>query len=337
MWVDFVIKKILGIQGTELKDYFEDLELEKVIPKLLQYVYEQAESENVVWIAKEEWVELHMKESSTANESEEADQSINKNYLIQALKPISENDVRSLLTKFSPQSQLPQYSFVNEKSHLVVPIRSFKTNQPIAFLLLMGVKHKRPEKIMSKVSRDLSYMERHLTFSMQHWEAQKLSFMDDLTNLYNQKYLSHVLQNEIYRSQREEKKFSVLFMDVDYFKTVNDTRGHWVGSRLLVDIGTVLKENIRKSDYAFRYGGDEFVVVLPNTPAEHAMQVAERLRSLIEKTEFLVDGVQLHLTLSIGLATFPDHAKTYKDIIKMADEAMYCGKNKSRNVVFVAS
>ncbi len=146
-----------------------------------------------------------------------------------------------------------------------------------------------------------------------------------------------VLENEIYRAQREDLRFSVLFMDVDFFKSINDSRGHLIGSRLLIEVSKILKFNLRRSDYAFRYGGDEFVVVLPVTSSKGAQIAAERIREHIEKTNFVVDGVALKLTLSIGLATFPDHAKTHKDIIKMADEAMYCGKNKSRNIVFVAS
>jgi diguanylate cyclase (GGDEF)-like protein len=190
---------------------------------------------------------------------------------------------------------------------------------------------------MTQLARDISYMAKHIEFSIQHWESQKMSFHDDLTGLYNQKYMSLVLENEIYRAQRESEKFSVLFMGVDYFKTVNDTRGHWVGSRLLIEIGRIIKENVRRSDYAFRDGGDEFVIILPRSDSEKAVLAAERIRSIIEKTNFLIEGEQIQLTLSIGLATSPDHATTYRDIIKMADEAMYCGKNRSRNVVYVAS
>jgi diguanylate cyclase (GGDEF)-like protein len=204
-------------------------------------------------------------------------------------------------------------------------------------MLFLDLPEQKMEKTKSQFSRDWPFFAKHVGFSLQHWAVQKMSFLDDLTQLYNQKYMGLVLESEIHRSQREEKKFSVLFMDVDYFKSVNDTRGHWVGSRMLVEIGRILKAQVRRSDYAFRYGGDEFVVILPGTDAAGACIAAERLRAQVEKNEFLVDGESLKLTLSIGLATYPDHAKTYKDIIKMADEAMYCGKNKSRNIVFVAS
>jgi diguanylate cyclase (GGDEF)-like protein len=126
-------------------------------------------------------------------------------------------------------------------------------------------------------------------------------------------------------------------MDIDLFKQVNDTRGHWVGSKLLVELGRLLHMNLRRSDYAFRYGGDEFVVVLPDTPPEGATVAAERIRNEIEKYSFIIDGQKLKVTMSIGIAAYPDHAESSSDIIKLADAAMYEGKAKSRNIVIMAS
>jgi two-component system cell cycle response regulator len=334
-WENFSVRRIFGYRGEDLKDYFDDLELARVLPRVLQYAFSHGECENAVWIVAEEYERLKLSRSTT--EPLEPEQLLHRELKIQAIQPVSEAALVAHIAKWEGASDRSLIYDVEGKSHLALPIRGEKDGVELGYVLLIGVPTARAAKVRRRLSRDLGHMAKHLRFSLQHWQAQRLSFLDDLTSLYNQKYMGHVLENEIHRAQRERSKFSVLFMDVDYFKSVNDTRGHWVGSRLLVEVGRVVRNCIRKSDYAFRYGGDEFVVVLPATDATQAIVAAERIRAVVEKTEFLIEGEPVRLTLSIGLATYPDHAKTYKDIIKMADEAMYCGKNKSRNIVFVAS
>ena len=114
-------------------------------------------------------------------------------------------------------------------------------------------------------------------------------------------------------------------------------RGHIIGSKLLTKLAKIVNDNIRTVDYGFRYGGDEFIMILVGTDAEQAKVVAERTRKQVEESVFDVDGVQIRVTLSIGIASFPLHATTKEQILEMADQAMYVGKNKSRNIVFVAS
>lgn len=168
-------------------------------------------------------------------------------------------------------------------------------------------------------------------------EAKELAFIDDVTQLFNQRYLKMVLDKEIRRTERSNSNFSALFIDIDHFKSVNDNNGHMVGSQLLCQVSNILRQNIRMIDYGFRYGGDEFILLLVGTSKEAALMVGERIRNQVENTLFVVDGKSVRLTLSIGVASFPEHAKTKEDIIRMADEAMYEGKSKSRNIVSVAS
>lgn len=167
-------------------------------------------------------------------------------------------------------------------------------------------------------------------------EAKGLAFIDDVTQLFNQRYLHLVLDKEIRRAERAKTPFSALFIDIDHFKNVNDSSGHLVGSKLLCQLSQILRQNIRIIDYGFRYGGDEFILLLIGIDKTVAHQVGERIRSQVENTIFAVDGDRVRLTLSIGVASFPEHAKSKEEIIKMADEAMYEGKNKSRNIVHVA-
>lgn len=169
-------------------------------------------------------------------------------------------------------------------------------------------------------------------------EAKQLAFVDDLTELYNVRYLNYVLDKEIKRSKRYHTPLAVLFLDLDYFKGVNDRHGHVTGSRMLIEVAAIIKRCIRDTDVLVRYGGDEYTVLLPSTDSEGAMVVAERMRASIEKSEFrLDDGTILRITASIGVACYPEHAREKKDILKMADAAMYHGKATSRNVVYLAS
>lgn len=176
-----------------------------------------------------------------------------------------------------------------------------------------------------------------LDLCLEHWSAVHLSLTDDVTGLFNQRYLPQVLNQEILRAQRNQENFSVLFIDMDHFKKVNDNRGHLTGSKMLQQMAHLLKRCVRAYDYCFRYGGDEFLVVMTNCPQDHAQSVAERIRATVEKTTFIADQQSLNLTVSIGIATFPVHAQTSEQLIRMADEAMYDAKNRSRNIVFVAS
>jgi len=168
-------------------------------------------------------------------------------------------------------------------------------------------------------------------------QAQSLIYIDDLTKLYNGRYLNVVLDREMKRSERYRNFFCVLFMDIDFFKRVNDAHGHLVGSRVLVEVGTVLRACVRDSDTVVRYGGDEFVVLLVETNASEAMIVAERMRKMIEAERFVKEnGQEIRLTISIGIAAFPEHATTKQHLLNLADQAMYRGKESSRNVVYLS-
>ncbi|RME37649.1 MAG: diguanylate cyclase [Deltaproteobacteria bacterium] len=163
--------------------------------------------------------------------------------------------------------------------------------------------------------------------------ARELIYTDDLTGLYNQRYLDIALNQEIRRADRYGLEFSVLFFDIDHFKTVNDTHGHLSGSRALQEVAGLLRRSIREVDIPFRYGGDEFTALLVETGAEGAAIVAERLRRAIEQHTFLHDLDQdIHLTASIGYATYPGDATSKKQLLQLADNAMYLGK-KERNTV----
>jgi diguanylate cyclase (GGDEF)-like protein len=170
-------------------------------------------------------------------------------------------------------------------------------------------------------------------------KIEELTIKDDCTSLYNARHMNAILETEVYRSQRDGLECSLIFVDLDHFKNINDTHGHLMGSTLLAEIGQVLRVNCRiDADFAFRYGGDEFVIVLPRTSKENACMVARRLHKLIrEKLWLTSEGPGVRVTSSMGVACYPTDAKSKAQLLHLADEAMYLVKNTTRDNVAAAN
>lgn len=168
-------------------------------------------------------------------------------------------------------------------------------------------------------------------------DIRKRTFIDDLTGLFNSRYLKFALGQSIQAHQRTGIVFSVLFIDIDFFKSVNDKHGHLVGSEFLVAIGKTVKHAVRQVDRVFRYGGDEFVVILEGMGRREAGEVAERIRSRIEKRVYTITDQKVQTTVSIGFAAYPEHASKVDTLLQLADDALYAAKKESRNVVKLAS
>ena len=168
--------------------------------------------------------------------------------------------------------------------------------------------------------------------------AEALSVTDDLTNLFNSRYLNIVLRRETKRASRNGRPLSLLFIDLDGFKGVNDTHGHLFGSRALVEAAAVIRGSARETDIVARFGGDEFAIILPDTGSEGAFAVGERVRDRLAAHHFLgADGLNIHLTASVGVATLPDVAASAEELVHAADKAMYQVKDSGKNGIQAAA
>jgi diguanylate cyclase (GGDEF)-like protein len=165
-------------------------------------------------------------------------------------------------------------------------------------------------------------------------QAREKAFIDDVTSLYNARYLLAALDREVNRADRSQSKLSVLFLDLDRFKTVNDRFGHLIGSRVLRELGGLLQDSVRAIDTVGRYGGDEFTILLVDTGLEGALSVAERIRQSVADHAFGAErGLELRLTISVGVATFPIHGESRERLLDLADKAMYLAKALGRDHV----
>jgi len=164
--------------------------------------------------------------------------------------------------------------------------------------------------------------------------VERLSVVDELTQLYNSRYFFSALESEINRSVRYGEPLSLVFIDLDKFKSVNDRYGHLMGSETLKEVGCIIRETIRHPDIACRYGGDEYTLILPETNIAGGVLTAERLRKRIAEHEFLTEhGLSLSMTGSFGVSTFPTLAGSKEKLIETADKALYQVKEQNGNMV----
>jgi diguanylate cyclase (GGDEF)-like protein len=166
---------------------------------------------------------------------------------------------------------------------------------------------------------------------MEHLRESALR--DAMTGLYNRRFLEEYVVTLVAGSQRRKSSFAVLMLDLDFFKQVNDTHGHEAGDKVIKTLADILQRNVRTSDMAVRYGGEEFLLVLMDTGAEAALKVAEKIRGEVEATKIPLPGGMLQKTISIGVAEYPQDSDTFWQVVKFADVALYQAKSSGRNRV----
>jgi two-component system cell cycle response regulator len=165
-----------------------------------------------------------------------------------------------------------------------------------------------------------------------HEEIYRLTIIDALTDIHNKRYLMEFLDRELARSSRYNRPLSLVMLDIDHFKAVNDELGHLAGDYVLRELAARIKGNVRKDELFARYGGEEFAVVLPETTAEGAIRLGERLRCAVSDRPFCYEDKPLHISISLGVVTtIGDVELTPQDLIRQADEKLFEAKNQGRN------
>jgi len=228
--------------------------------------------------------------------------------------------------------KVDELSEFSTESIICIPMRI--RNRVIGVIELINKKdisplHKYDIEVLSAVA---DYAAIALENARNYEQIQKMTITDDLSELYNSRHLHKLLQDELDRSQKNNTSFSIIFFDLDSFKLVNDTHGHLVGSSLLSRIGKLVADTLEEGYCAARYGGDEFVVILPDTPKKEAVTFCKKLQQRLNSEKFLADkGLDIHITASFGISTFPDDAQTKCEVLHLADERMYTIKDRNKN------
>ncbi len=177
------------------------------------------------------------------------------------------------------------------------------------------------------------------TYKKQLVETEKLEQLltrttsDGLTGLYNRTYFNKIFHQQIHFAQRYRNNLSILFLDIDNFKNVNDTYGHAAGDLTLKTVASIINATKRGSDISARIGGEEFILLMPQTSSSNACLLGERIRKKIEETPFVFNGNRFRLTISGGISAFPQHATTTEDLLMMADSALYLAKGAGKNTI----
>jgi diguanylate cyclase (GGDEF)-like protein len=181
-------------------------------------------------------------------------------------------------------------------------------------------------------------LEAYESLEVAHAIIQKQALTDALTNLPNHRALVDQLEQDLEHARRYKRPFSLLFFDADRFKQINDTYGHAAGDSTLQEIGIRTRRNLREGDTLGRFGGEEFVVLLPETDCQQAMLIAERIRSEVAASPISSPGLEegISITLSIGISSYPEDGTSERELLSQADEAMYLAKRLGRNQVQVA-
>jgi diguanylate cyclase (GGDEF)-like protein len=223
--------------------------------------------------------------------------------------------------------------FEETHSEVCLPLISF--SEPLGVLILDSAKADAfdPEEIHAmQAAADVCAT---AIQNARHFErARNLANVDGLTGIYNRRYFEQRILEELERSVRYNGSMALLMIDIDHFKKLNDEFGHLLGDEVLRQVSSIFEQHLRKLDVVCRYGGEEFAILVPETPGSRATAVAEKLRKIIESWNF--PGVPRPVTISIGVAEFPTDGRTRDELMKAADDALYSAKQQGRNRVVAA-
>lgn len=225
----------------------------------------------------------------------------------------------------------------NEENYKYICL-PFSINNEISLLLSMTTKNDEEALyIKSSLTSIKNYLEAAKPVLESKILMEKLrdtSLRDGMTGLYNRRFLENFIDKVMSQAIREKETYAIMMLDIDYFKMVNDTYGHDMGDKVIVELSKIFKENVRDADLVIRYGGEEFVIMLHNATQEGALKVAQNINRKFAKVIFNVgSGETIQKTISIGISRFPSDADSIWKCIKFADKALYIAKDTGRNKI----
>ncbi len=250
--------------------------------------------------------------------------------------PASSNDAEDGILNLSERQQAFTVTFSGGKSIYVLPLFSRDFLQGIIVLLWEYDRridyYRHMESMMNIVAGQTALgLERHHLFA----GVEKIGLTDELTGLSNRRMFNYLMEREINRSRRYGRPLSLVMIDIDYFKKINDTWGHPAGDLVLRELGALMRENFRRLDVPVRYGGEEFAAILPETSLEEAIQIAERYRVVVEQNQFLFGKERIPVTISLGVASIGNSPVSEdldsEELLQVADRALYQAKQNGRN------
>lgn len=294
---DLTFDEIFGALSLFLKEYFIFKKIELLILK---------ETEGYIKIDKT--YKLYKDEEEISGEALKTDY----------------GDVLMLFAKDKKEIYIPKE---NGKSFGAIPLLS--ENKFVGILTVEDMPREGFDRLIIVATQFALEIKKVLLYET----VEALAITDSLTALYTRRYFFERLNEELNRSKKHGFKFAFLMIDIDDFKICNDTHGHLVGDVILKDISRVIKENIREIDLVARYGGEEFSLILPETDRHGAFFVAERIRKKIEENVFKAYDEKLKVTISTGIAVYPEDAADIENIIEKADKALYVAKSSGKNIV----
>lgn len=263
----------------------------------------------------------------------DADMLISK--AIEEKKILRSNDylkvINSLLFDFKPDEIESINKLAVSKNIICIPL--YPSNNSFGVMMIFSPREDVTDKELNFLTLFANQVEMAITIANLFENLKKEAVTDSLTELYNRRHFNQALQKELERAQRLQQPFSLVSLDLDYLKKINDTYGHFFGDLAIKTIADILKKNARSIDVPSRLGGEEFSVLLPGVDSRGALIAAERIRAAIEAQELDTIG---HITASIGVATYPEHSTKLDELLDMADQAMYKSKINGRNQVTLA-
>ncbi len=244
-------------------------------------------------------------------------------------------DFISLLNELNPHSNAPIWCLLADDGscrHFKLQ-RAQSDSNPDTWLLLMQDISEQENALMQLKKQNEELQQRLTDIEQLKNRIREQSIRDPLTNLFNRRFLNEFMERELALSRRNQKPLAVVMLDLDHFKQLNDQFGHQTGDKVIEMVAKHLLRQSRRTDILFRYGGEEFLVILPNTNATQARHLAENWRVHVEQAQVFAKHQAVNITLSAGVAVYPEHGTTAFNLIEAADEALYQAKAAGRNQV----